>query len=230
MALIVAFIKCISGFSDVLFNSYEEVDETKIPIGNIKRKLTPANLSLEINNHQVAKKSTNNPINSKINIPLNNEYLLPTFCSHRLLNTTLDYWPYQVLYNSHNLSNNMKSFLNGSLILIPMETILSKFMISEYNSLYDETFQIDNYKIEYHGYSTNKRNYTIKNVKNPTNLKNVSSHQDMIMCAKYLLLICNEIHFNFINMKAYDILVSWIRNESLKYDIYDRHKCYPNGW
>lgn len=160
---------------------------------------------------------------------INQTYIYPNFLSHRTNNTTMYSWEHQIK-KSLFLSNKIRSFVFKGNNFISLDRFLMTLKISDYDSLNPSKFQIENIIYIDHGYSTVRKNYSLKTTYNCDNLNFIYSEQDKIICAKYLLMIMNEISVDEINIYNYNNLVKYINKKSNVVLGKNVKNFYPKGW
>lgn len=153
-----------------------------------------------------------------------------TYFSHRYNNTSLNNWPFQVKKDKNKISGILEFFMfNTCFIKYNIDDFLSRLRISNYDNHNPKFFTIEDYTIEYYGYSTNHKNYSIK-IGNIPNLIDVSTDEDKLMCAKFLIFIMNEINEDDVNMYNYNKLIQWFFKNAIEYNEYTGISLYPLGW
>lgn len=139
-------------------------------------------------------------------------YKYPDYFSHRTNNSTMYIWDFQI-NKKMNISSKIASFIFKGNNYLFIDRYLSSLKISKYNTSF---FQIENILCVNHEYSNISKNYSLEVRKNCDYLLSVKSKTDKIICAKYLLMIMNEVNYNDVNMVNYNLLVSYINENSQK--------------
>lgn len=157
----------------------------------------------------------------------------PSLWNHRMCCTLLHDWPYQLnkfylisnkslkrffTKGEHNKCENIENFLSS----------LSIFTSDE--SYNPDIVQIEELKINYHGYSTQKKNYSVSLSRETCRLKQNSNVKDRMICAKYIILLMNEIPIGEANMMNYTLLVKWLFQKLHSETNQKYVDFFPKGW
>lgn len=160
-------------------------------------------------------------------------FKLPSFWNHRMSCISMEYWPFQM--SILNMTSNedfkrffMKGYDNNFFNI-------GKFISSLVYGVSDESYnpcivQIEEFIIDYHGYSTIRKNYSILFNSNTKNLVNVNSIKSKIICAKYLILMMNEMPYDIVNIGNYSRLVKWLFKKTHTPDNKSEEIFSPKGW
>jgi hypothetical protein len=157
-------------------------------------------------------------------------FTLPVYYNHRLINTTMEIWKFQMDKIDDSTNRNLKNFfLHKEIANIDKFLSLLSFITSDetYNP---EVVQIEEFVCLYDGYSTQKKNYTLKFFPLKHHLNRVSNLKDKIICAKYLIMMMNEIDHKKVNMVNYCNLVKWLSTIGVEYLSGNSFEIYPKGW
>lgn len=166
----------------------------------------------------------------RVDRSINDIFKFPTFWNHHSLNTSLYKWKYQLEKSQKYYSNLLYSFIFGKTHYSDIEYYLCLLHISSVDTLNPNVVQIEDIIYNFHEYSHYKKNYSLTRTSSRSNLHKVSSRIDKLICAKYLILIMNEVYFEELNMYNYTLLVYWVSKnlEKIGYDKLDEY--YPKGW
>ena len=174
----------------------------------------------------------------KENLEITNEnyFLYPSLWNHRMLCTSLIDWSYQMKEFNNSSSEILKKFFTKGYEneIFHIENFLSLLSINTSDESYNPNIiQIEDFQLHYHGYSTKVKNYSIyikndvNNFKFNNNLKLNNNLKSKLICAKYLILLMNEIPFGYGNMINYSKLVKWLIDKSNENNLpFNR----PKGW
>lgn len=166
----------------------------------------------------------------RVDKSVNNIFPSPTFWNHHTLNTSLYKWKYQLEKSQKYHSNILHSFIFGKINFSDIEYYLCLLHMSKVDRLDPNVIQIEDVIYNFHEYSHCKKNYSLGITSSRSNLHKVTSNFDKLICAKYLILIMNEVYFEELNMYNYTLLVYWV-SKNLEKIGYDRlGEYYPKGW
>lgn len=160
-------------------------------------------------------------------------FSLPSLWNHRMICLSLDDWSYQMI-NFHVISNErLKNFfmIGSHNICVDIEEFLSSLSIYTSDESYNpDVVQIEELRLDYHGYSTRKKNYSIRLERKTHNLKQNRDIKSKLVCAKYLILLINEIPFGEANMANYSRLVKWLYQTTREVNNQNLSIVCPKGW
>lgn len=160
-------------------------------------------------------------------------FTLPVYYNHRLINTTMDMWKFQMNRVEDSTNEILKGFLlnNEGYGVYRIDAFLSTLLFTTSDDTYNpEIVQIEEFACIYDSYSTQRKNYTIRFVSKKDHLRRVVTLKDKIICAKYLIMMMNEINYEDVNMANYCRLVKWLNDTANNYLGDGNKEIYPKGW
>lgn len=152
------------------------------------------------------------------------------FWSHRHICVSMDIWPYQITNNMIKKGSPFSYILRNRITLNMFDLTISSFYISNYKSWNPERIQISNFIITQYSYSTINKNYKIENSNDFSNLRRVSSHNDKIICAKYLIFLLNEVNNDYVPLENYSLIVYWLIDQLRNLPYEEKINILPKGW